>query len=100
MTKKSHPKIKIGISVGDINGIGPEIILKTFTDNRICELCQPIVFGSKKLFKAYAKRFHLNEMNIGYYTSMDKVKGKTPAVMSIWEEDVERVANRRPNGLG
>ena len=57
MTKKSHPKIKIGISVGDINGIGPEIILKTFTDNRICELCQPIVFGSKKLFKAYAKRF-------------------------------------------
>lgn len=89
MTKKSQMRIKVGITVGDINGIGPEIILKTFSDNRICEICQPIAFGSKDLFKAYAKQFHLNEMNIGYYSSLEKVKGKTPAVVTIWDKGME-----------
>ena len=41
--------IKIGITQGDINGISYEVILKTLEDNRICELCTPIVYGSPKV---------------------------------------------------
>ena len=47
-------KIKIGITIGDINGIGIEVILKTFTDKRILDLCTPIVYGSSKVM-AYHK---------------------------------------------
>ena len=39
------PKIKVGISLGDINGIGLEVIIKTFKDNRMMDFCTPIVFG-------------------------------------------------------
>jgi len=39
-------KIKIGITQGDINGIGYEIIIKTLIDNRILNICTPIVYGS------------------------------------------------------
>ena len=42
-------KIKIGITQGDVNGIGYEIILKAFEDPTIFELCTPIVYGSPKV---------------------------------------------------
>tara|TARA_B100000408_G_C10116388_1_gene148187 strand:- start:127 stop:273 length:147 start_codon:yes stop_codon:yes gene_type:complete len=42
-------KIKIGISIGDLNGIGMEVIIKTFLDSRMMELCTPIVFGGAKV---------------------------------------------------
>ena len=40
--------IKVGITHGDINGIGYEVILKTFSDTRMAELCTPIIYGSSK----------------------------------------------------
>jgi 4-hydroxythreonine-4-phosphate dehydrogenase len=39
----------IGISVGDVNGIGIELIIKTFSDSRIIDLCTPIIFASNKV---------------------------------------------------
>lgn len=40
--------IKVGITHGDINGIGYEVILKTFSDARVAELCTPVIYGSSK----------------------------------------------------
>lgn len=42
-------KLKIGITQGDINGIGYEVIIKTLEDNRILDFCIPIVYGSPKV---------------------------------------------------
>ncbi|MDR1525559.1 MAG: 4-hydroxythreonine-4-phosphate dehydrogenase PdxA [Tannerella sp.] len=47
--------IKIGISQGDSNGIGYEIILKSFSDQRMFELCIPILYGSNKIASFYSK---------------------------------------------
>ena len=47
--------IKIGISQGDSNGIGYEVILKTFSDTRLLELCTPILYGSHKIASFYNK---------------------------------------------
>jgi len=41
--------IKVGITQGDINGIGYEVIIKTLMDNRILDICTPIVYGSPKV---------------------------------------------------
>ena len=43
--KKKH-KIKVGISVGDLSGIGIEIVLKTFEDSRMLDFCTPLIFAS------------------------------------------------------
>lgn len=48
-------KIKVGITHGDINGIGYEILLKTFEDPRMSEICTPVVYGSGKIASAYRK---------------------------------------------
>lgn len=55
-------KIKVGITHGDINGIGYEIILKTLEDPRIAELCTPIVYGSAKIAAFYRKMMELPEV--------------------------------------
>ena len=42
-------KIRVGITHGDINGVGYEVILKTFSDPTMLELCTPIIYGSPKV---------------------------------------------------
>lgn len=87
--KKNSSKYKIGITVGDINGIGVETIIKVFSDARICELCQPIAIGSKKLFQDYSKLLNIKDLKLNYISSIDEVKGKIPSVLTIWDDKVD-----------
>lgn len=56
--------IRVGITHGDINGIGYEVILKTFSDNRITELCTPVIYGSSKIAAYYRKAMDLPPVNM------------------------------------
>lgn len=87
MSVKKGPVI--GISVGDLNGIGIELIIKTFADTRITEFCTPIVFGSNKVINFYRKL--LPELNINYNNikEINKANPKQLNIFSAWEEDVE-----------
>ena len=58
-----HKKLKIGISLGDFNGIGPELILKCFQDARFRDLCVPIVYGSSRVLNIYRKILNINKFN-------------------------------------
>jgi len=77
--------IKVGISIGDMNGIGLEIILKTFEDHQILELCTPIIFASNKLVSFQKK--HFNTMaNFQGIDSVDAaIEGKLN-VLNCWKE--------------
>lgn len=75
MSTKSH-KIKVGISIGDYNGIGPEIILKSLKDKSITDFFTPIIFGSGKLF-SYQKNVFKLQFNFNYISQVsDAVSGK------------------------
>ncbi|MDR1556364.1 MAG: 4-hydroxythreonine-4-phosphate dehydrogenase PdxA [Tannerellaceae bacterium] len=56
--------IKVGITHGDINGISYEVILKTFSDIRMTELCTPILYGSSKIAAYHRKALELPPLNI------------------------------------
>ncbi|NKI26594.1 4-hydroxythreonine-4-phosphate dehydrogenase PdxA [Arenibacter sp. 6A1] len=78
-------KIKLGISIGDLNGIGCEVILKTFEDSRMLDFCTPVIFASNKTIS-----FQKNELNIGVnYNGIHKVEqaldGKVN-VFNVWKE--------------
>ncbi|MFZ8960076.1 MAG: 4-hydroxythreonine-4-phosphate dehydrogenase PdxA [Flavobacteriia bacterium] len=79
------PKINVGISVGDPNGIGIEIILKAFQDKRIFDFFTPIVFGHSKNFIEEQKKWGLQ---IGIYALHDiKKPNKTRLnVVNIWDK--------------
>ena len=57
---KESNKIRVGISIGDPNGIGIEIILKTFQDKSIYELVIPIIFGHHEIFVNQARKFGIS----------------------------------------
>lgn len=56
-------KLRVGITHGDINGIGYEVILKALEDNRLLELCTPVVYGSAKIAAFYRKAMNLQPVN-------------------------------------
>ncbi|MBD0284447.1 MAG: 4-hydroxythreonine-4-phosphate dehydrogenase PdxA [Flavisolibacter sp.] len=78
----------IGITCGDLNGIGTELIIKTFADHRVLELCTPVIFGSNKLINFYRKSVpdaHFNYQNIKDFS---KINHKQINVFNCWEEEV------------
>ena len=68
-------KIKIGISQGDINGIGYEVIIKTLMDKRINEICTPIVFGSPKVAAYHKKALDIEHLTFTGINSPEEAKG-------------------------
>ena len=78
----------IGISLGDLNGIGTELIIRTFSDSRITELCTPIVFGSSKVINFYRKLMPETTINCNSIKEIAKAHPKQLNVLTVWEEEV------------
>jgi 4-hydroxythreonine-4-phosphate dehydrogenase len=78
----------VGITTGDLNGIGIELIVKTFSDHRILEFCTPLVFGSGKAINFYRKS--LPELNLNFNTVKDlsRLSPKQVNLFPCWEEEV------------
>lgn len=78
----------IGFTCGDINGVGPELIIKTLSDSRLLEVCTPVVFGSNKVINYYKKS--LPEININFMSlkELSRVNHKQVNVFNCWEEEV------------
>ena len=81
--------IRAGISIGDINGIGIEIILKTFKDNRITDFFTPIIFGSKKLFSIHQQQLGIKESNLHITNSIKNIKKNKINLINCWKENIE-----------
>jgi 4-hydroxythreonine-4-phosphate dehydrogenase len=78
----------IGISIGDLNGIGTELAIKTFSDNRLLELCTPIVFGSNKLINFYRKSIPDTTFNYQHIKDLSRPFHKQVNLYNCWEEEV------------
>ena len=78
----------IGISCGDLNGIGIELIIKTFSDNRIFEHCTPVIFASNKAINFYRKS--VPDINFNYQSTKDlnRINAKQVNLFNCWEEEV------------
>jgi 4-hydroxythreonine-4-phosphate dehydrogenase len=76
MSKRTNDKIRIGVSIGDYNGIGLEVIIKTFMDNQITDLCTPIVYGSSKLANNYRKTMDVGDFSFNKIANADEAHPK------------------------
>ncbi|MFD2940991.1 4-hydroxythreonine-4-phosphate dehydrogenase PdxA [Flavobacterium notoginsengisoli] len=87
MNKKAE-NIIVGISVGDLNGIGSEVILKTFEDSRMLELCTPVIFANAKILSFVRKSF----ASTVQFHGVDKLEQIIPGkvnVLNLWREGVD-----------
>jgi len=81
-------KVIVGISQGDINGIGLEIILKTLIEPEISELCIPVLFSSQKTVSYFRKALSLEEFNFNSLRDFKELHSKKPNVFICYEEEV------------
>ncbi len=88
MSITNEQKPVIGISCGDINGIGPEIIVKTLSDTRILDICTPVIFANNKVLNFYRKTLHDNNLTFNIAKDASKINTKQVNVYNCWEEDV------------
>ncbi|MGK0386358.1 MAG: 4-hydroxythreonine-4-phosphate dehydrogenase [Patiriisocius sp.] len=83
----NQDKIIVGISIGDLNGIGSEIVLKTFQDVRMLEFCTPVIFASVKVISFFKKQYEM-DVSLHGIDSIDKVVHKKINVLNVWKEPV------------
>ncbi|ULQ56376.1 4-hydroxythreonine-4-phosphate dehydrogenase PdxA [Flavihumibacter rivuli] len=85
---QEHHKPVIGISCGDLNGIGLELIIKTVSNSRLLDLCTPIIFANNKAINFYRKS--LPESNFNYQSIKDfsRINPKQVNIFNCWEEEV------------
>ncbi len=85
---KKAENIIVGISIGDLNGIGSEVILKTFEDTRMLELCTPVIFANVKVLSFIKKQFNLTAQLHGIDKLEQIVIGRIN-VLNVWREGVD-----------
>jgi 4-hydroxythreonine-4-phosphate dehydrogenase len=78
----------IGFSSGDINGIGPELIIKSLSDNRILDLFTPVIFASNKVINFYRKNLPDYNFNFTSLKDFSKINTKQVNIYNCWEEEV------------
>ncbi len=78
----------IGITTGDLNGIGLELIIKTFSDNRMLDICVPVVFASNKVINYYRRIVTDYQFNFTSTKDLTKLNPKQVNIFNCWDEEV------------
>ena len=86
---KDNKNIKVGITHGDINGIGYEVILKALEDPRMTELCTPVIYGSAKIAAYYRKGADLPQVNMTTVASAVEARDGEVSIINVVPEDTK-----------
>ena len=89
MSLSSSDKPRIGITLGDLNGIGPEVIIKALSDHRLLAMMTPVVYGSTRVLSYYRKLMNLEEFNYSQVKTKGQFFQKAINVVNCWEDVIE-----------
>ena len=82
----SDNKIKVGISQGDINGVGLEVIIKTFNNPQMLELCTPILYGSNKTASFHRKALQIESFSFNQIKNASEANAKRANIVNVEDE--------------
>ncbi|MGB0427612.1 MAG: 4-hydroxythreonine-4-phosphate dehydrogenase PdxA [Flavobacteriales bacterium] len=95
-----HKTIRLGISVGDMNGIGPEVIMKAFSDSRMLDFCTPVLFCPAHIIAHYRKTLQLKNFHFSVCESLSDIKKKKFNVLSFDKNPIEIQEGSSQNEAG
>lgn len=93
-------KLRIGISCGDLNGIGHEVVIKSAMDSRLSELCTIIFYSSQKVAAAHRKALDIQDFSFNVISDVTKPHNKRPNLFECWNEEVELTIGKPNADLG
>lgn len=86
MSRQSN--LIVGITTGDLAGVGPEIIMKTFVDDAIFRHCTPVLFGNPKVIGHYRKVLEIEDIKYSTIRNFDHLAGNSLNISLAWDEDI------------
>lgn len=81
--------VRVGISIGDINGIGPEVVIKALSDNRLLLDCTPVIYASNKVLSHHKKLIDNQDFSYQSCKSADDAASKKVNVINLWDEEIQ-----------
>lgn len=89
----------LGITIGDINGVGPEILMRIFSDTRMLDVCIPAIYCNGRIFGFYRKFLNHTGFNYNQVDTIDQAQEGKVNVINCWDEEVEiNPGQMTPNG--
>jgi len=89
MSTEKDELMNIGITIGDVNGIGPEVIIKALSDNRILQICTPVIYGNGKVISHYRKLLNLQDFNYTTVPSSEELIPRKINLINCWDEELK-----------
>jgi len=89
MNPQTQDKPRIGITIGDLNGIGTEVVIKALSDNRLLSILTPVIYGSTRALSYYRKLMNIEDFNYSQVKSKGQFFPKTVNVVNCWEDMIE-----------
>ncbi|MDF7818799.1 4-hydroxythreonine-4-phosphate dehydrogenase PdxA [Runella sp. MFBS21] len=91
MSEPVHHKPIIGITLGDYNGIGPEVILKVLYNNQLNRICTPVIYGSMRILNRYRNQLDMKDWNLFGAPKIDQINPKLTNVITCWQDPQEEI---------
>lgn len=85
----SQHKPRIAITLGDLNGIGPEVVIKALADNRILSIVTPVIYGSARVISHYKKQLNIDEFNYTQVKNKGQFAHRSVNVVNCWDDTIE-----------
>ena len=88
---RSEDRLVIGISLGDYNGIGPEVILKALQYNRLQKICTPVIYGSMRILNRYRNLLNMKDWNLNGAQTIGQISHKLTNVITCWPDQNQEI---------
>lgn len=95
----NQERLVIGISLGDYNGIGPEVILKALQHNRMQRLCTPVIYGSMRVLNRYRNVLNLKDWNLNGIQHIGQASHKLTNVITCWSDQAGTQPGQPPQEI-
>ncbi len=79
----------LGITMGDVNGIGPEIIIRVLEDSRLLKLFTPVIYGNHRIINRYRKIMGIEDFQMSPCKATSQALPRKINMVNCWEEDYE-----------
>ncbi|OIN58779.1 4-hydroxythreonine-4-phosphate dehydrogenase PdxA [Arsenicibacter rosenii] len=95
----NQDRLVIGITLGDYNGIGPEVILKALQHNRMQRLCTPVIYGSMRVLNRYRNVLNLKDWNLNGIQHIGQASHKLTNVITCWSDQAGTQPGQPPQEI-
>lgn len=89
MSEDNKKRLKVGITIGDTNGVGIEVVLKAVCIPEMMELCIPVIYGSSKIVNYHRNACNLPNFSINHTKSASQLKENMPNLVECINQDIK-----------